>query len=190
MTLIEPGDGSESGLRTPRSTWSVLGADGKKTSQHFVGDADDALNPLEPEEIFTRPPTLQREFSAWIPPIIVNHPQKPCRGIASRASVLGDGTRAQELALRHPPHRKSACESNRLGLGRCRNGGSRSRPRSAPRRIRSFPRTTAGLRLPIASQTATCARRFCVGCPSRVPTLNCAESRALTNSSSSECQSR
>jgi hypothetical protein len=76
ITLVQPGDGSESGLRTPTVSWSVHGAGGSAVLQHFGMREDNLINPLEPKEVFTLEPNMEHGLSHWIPPIVVDGPGK------------------------------------------------------------------------------------------------------------------
>jgi hypothetical protein len=74
LTLVQPGDGSASGLRTPTVTWSVRSARGSEVSQHLGRPSDNQINPLESNEVFKLDPNKQRELLNWIPPIVVDGP--------------------------------------------------------------------------------------------------------------------
>ena len=76
ITLVQPGDGSESGLRTPTVSWSVRSARGSAVSQHFGRRQDTLINPLEPREVFRLEPNMKHVLSHWIPPIVVDGPGK------------------------------------------------------------------------------------------------------------------
>jgi hypothetical protein len=45
ITLVQPGDGSESGLRTPTVSWAIYGAGGRAVLQHFGIRYDNLINP-------------------------------------------------------------------------------------------------------------------------------------------------
>jgi hypothetical protein len=76
ITLVQPGDGSESGLRTPTVSWSVRNARGSAVSQQFGRRYDSQINPLKPNEVFTLGPYMEHSLSNWIPPIVVDGPGK------------------------------------------------------------------------------------------------------------------
>lgn len=71
MTLVEPGDGSESGWRTPVIGWSVLSAD-KPDAKHpkepplFHGGRCKMINPLKLNEIFTLKPGESRQLGGSV----------------------------------------------------------------------------------------------------------------------------
>ena len=98
IVLTLPGDGSESGLRTPLVSWSVRDADGRAVTQNWGARYDNLINPLRPEDVFELAPHQARELSSWIPPIFVtgpgrykvtfhftNDPQLSWKGITMRA---------------------------------------------------------------------------------------------------------
>ena len=76
VTLVQPGDGSESGLRTPTVSWVVRAADGNVVLQHIGTRDDNLINPLAPKEVFTLKPNAEHGFSHWIPLIVVDGPGK------------------------------------------------------------------------------------------------------------------
>jgi hypothetical protein len=76
ITLVQPGDGSESGLRTPTVSWSVRSARGSAVSQQFGRRYDNQINPLQPNEVFTLGPNMEHSLSNYIPPIVVDGPGK------------------------------------------------------------------------------------------------------------------
>ena len=76
ITLVQPGDGSDSGLRTPTVTWSVRDAGGNAILQHPGAREDNLINPLEPREVFRLEPSMGHELAPWIPPIVVGGPGK------------------------------------------------------------------------------------------------------------------
>jgi hypothetical protein len=67
ITLVQPGDGSESGLRTPTVSWSVRGTGGSAVLQHFGMREDNLINPLEP---ITFPKNMQ---------LVLRRPEAPLR---------------------------------------------------------------------------------------------------------------
>jgi len=74
ITLVQPGDGSESGLRTPTVRWSVRSARGSTVSQQFGRRYDNQINPLKPNEVFTLGSNTEHSLSNWIPSIVVDGP--------------------------------------------------------------------------------------------------------------------
>ncbi len=75
LTLVEPGDGSESGWRTPVVSWSVLPAKSvvkhptHATPGHILRCGN--MNPLAASEIFTLAPHQSRSLGGWlgVPPL-------------------------------------------------------------------------------------------------------------------------
>ncbi len=63
-TLVEPGDSSEAGWRTPMLAWSGT-RDGKPASQLPSGRCGN-MNPIDAGEIFTLEPGASRMVSMWI----------------------------------------------------------------------------------------------------------------------------
>jgi hypothetical protein len=68
LLLVQPGDGSDSALRTPIVTWSVRDASGPVV-QKLTRD-DNGINHLEPGDVFRLQPGESRTLSEWIPPIV------------------------------------------------------------------------------------------------------------------------
>jgi hypothetical protein len=73
LVLVRPGDGSESGLRTPTVKWSVLDSQGQDL-QAIGRRFDDVINPLQAEEIFRLQPGESFDLSDWIPSIAISTP--------------------------------------------------------------------------------------------------------------------
>lgn len=67
LRLVTPGDGSESGWRTPVVTWSAT-ANGKPASATPLARCG-LMNPIEKDEIFTLAPGASREIREWLPPL-------------------------------------------------------------------------------------------------------------------------
>jgi hypothetical protein len=72
ITLVDPGDGSEAGFRTPLVSWSVED-NGEPVVQKFLLD-DNQINHLEPGAVFTLAPAESHQFKHSIPPIVVHGP--------------------------------------------------------------------------------------------------------------------
>jgi hypothetical protein len=76
VTLVQPGDGSNCGWRTPIVGWSVLPAD--STESHPAnpplckGGRCGNVNALKPDEIFTLQPGESRELSGWLGPLPID----------------------------------------------------------------------------------------------------------------------
>lgn len=73
LVLIKPGDGSESGLRTPTVQWSVLDSQGRDL-QDVGMRIDDVIKPLQANEIFSLKPGDSFDLSEWMPPIAISTP--------------------------------------------------------------------------------------------------------------------
>lgn len=74
LLLVQPGDGSGSGLRTPIVTWSVRDASGPVAQKLMRYDS--GINHLEPGDVFRLQPGESRALSEWISPIIIADPGK------------------------------------------------------------------------------------------------------------------
>jgi hypothetical protein len=128
IVLPLPGDGSESGLRTPIVSWSVEGLDDGAIPQKWGVRDDNLINPLRPEEVIELAQNQEREFSSWIPPIFVkgpgryrvkfhfiNDPQPSWKGIPMRAHDAATMQRVKkEYSLR--------CVQRAVRNRRSRNG--------------------------------------------------------------------
>ena len=70
VTLVQPGDGSESGWRTPIINWSVLEANSKAKHPTQAAPQRRArcgnINRLKAEEVFTLAPGESKELKNWI----------------------------------------------------------------------------------------------------------------------------
>ena len=65
VTLVEPGDGSEMGWRSPLITWKLTGSDGKR--EPFPDGARCGnMNSLRVEEVFTLKPRGRHVLSDWL----------------------------------------------------------------------------------------------------------------------------
>jgi hypothetical protein len=73
LLLVQPGDGSESGLRTPSVSWSVQDSNGP-VSQNLGRRTDNGINHLQPGEVFGLAPGESRDLSKWIPPVAFSSP--------------------------------------------------------------------------------------------------------------------
>jgi hypothetical protein len=67
LRLVTPGDGSESGWRTPVVTWSAT-ANGKPASASPLARCG-LMNRIEKDEVFTLAPGASREIREWLPPL-------------------------------------------------------------------------------------------------------------------------
>ena len=67
ITLVEPGDGSDVGWRTPILSWQVqlVGSVYKPQGRALCA----SFNAMRPEEIFELKPGEARLFSAWVPSV-------------------------------------------------------------------------------------------------------------------------
>jgi len=65
LHLVTPGDGSESGWRTPVLTWTAT-ADGKPASTAPLARCG-LMNRIKKDEIFTLAPGASREIREWLP---------------------------------------------------------------------------------------------------------------------------
>jgi hypothetical protein len=70
VTIVKPGDGSESGWRTPTIGWSFVSADSMKPhpkkAPTFSGGRCKLMNPLQAEEIVEVKPGESLEINEWI----------------------------------------------------------------------------------------------------------------------------
>ena len=70
VTLVRPGDGSESGWRTPIVNWSVLEAGDK--ANHPAEPVPEGgprcgnMNPLQADEVFDLAPGASKELTGWV----------------------------------------------------------------------------------------------------------------------------
>lgn len=74
VQLVAPGDGSESGLRTPIIAWSVSNAAGP-VSQKLQRD-DNMINHLEPKEVFDLAPGAGYALDGSVLPLVLPGPGK------------------------------------------------------------------------------------------------------------------
>ena len=65
VTLVEPGDGSESGWRTPVITWKVTTPDGKLVPRQEYGRCGN-MNAISENEIFTLAAGERRVLNEWL----------------------------------------------------------------------------------------------------------------------------
>jgi hypothetical protein len=67
VTLVEPGDGSECGWRTPRVWWSVVEVTRPGTPLRGQGGGRCGnINGLKPQEVFTLRPGEAKRLSDWV----------------------------------------------------------------------------------------------------------------------------
>ena len=96
VTLVHPGDGSESGWRTPITEWSIISAE--DTSQHpsvpdlsvRVRDCGN-MNALEWDEVFRLTPGETKEIEYWSPPLMEPGVYRVAFLYANRPSVRWEG---------------------------------------------------------------------------------------------------
>jgi hypothetical protein len=70
LTLVEPGDGSERGWRTPIVGWQVVLVGGayEPPELGYCGN----INPLTRDEVFTLEPGAKRVLGAWVPSVLAS----------------------------------------------------------------------------------------------------------------------
>jgi len=72
ITLVEPGDGSGNGRRTPITTWEVelVGSSYSAPKLGYCGN----INPLTAGEVFELEPGQSHVFGSWVPPVFATEP--------------------------------------------------------------------------------------------------------------------
>ena len=74
ITLVEPGDGSDTGWRTPIVTWQVELVGGEHTPQQAARCGN--INALRPEEVFDLESGDERILGPWVPDVRVTQTGK------------------------------------------------------------------------------------------------------------------
>jgi hypothetical protein len=118
VTLVDPGDGSEMGWRSPLITWKLTGSDGKREPV-FDGPRCGNMNTLHVKEIFTLKPRGRHVLGEWLHQphprpdryvvslVYENDPLRGLRGMADR----GESAAALALIAKSTPCR---VESNAI----------------------------------------------------------------------------
>lgn len=73
LLLLQPDDGSGSGLRTPHVSWDVRSASGPIVQIYGIQD-DNGINAVTPDELIRLYPKTSVELSVWVPPLVVDGP--------------------------------------------------------------------------------------------------------------------
>ena len=104
VTLVHPGDGSESGWRTPVVQWSILEAG--DSAQHPAGPdfklkvrGCGNVNALESDEVFRLGPGETKELKEWLPPFVKPGSYRVKFLYANRPSMEWKGL---ALGVHHP----------------------------------------------------------------------------------------
>jgi hypothetical protein len=84
VSLVEPGDGSESGWRTPTVSWTVKTMSGQPVTQQR-GARCGNVNPLHESEIFDLPPGAKHVMTPWF-----GSPDVPAGKYVVRATYEND----------------------------------------------------------------------------------------------------
>jgi hypothetical protein len=70
---VQPGDGSESNLRTPHVSWEVQGAGGPVAQKYGIRD-DNGINAVTSDDLIRLYPNTSIELSGWIPQLVIAGP--------------------------------------------------------------------------------------------------------------------
>jgi len=74
VTLVQPGDGSHWGWRTPVISWSIINVDVSSKNPHHAKGRCGNINPLKRDEVFTLDPGEKITLNSWIGPLFKFQP--------------------------------------------------------------------------------------------------------------------